>query len=305
MALRTLYRITIWLAAVTLPLVLAVPAGWYLAKTKSQSPYCTNWKGLIDMRVEVGRDSAAQRIVKNMRKTGTDEKLSLFQWESPDGLYWVPAGSPLLLATLLAQQRSDIYGDAQAGVHNGDIVIDCGAHVGVFVQKALSRGARLVVAVEPAPQAAECLRRNFSDQIKSGSVIVCQKAIWDRPEATLKFYLNGNEDAADSLVWQGKEAAAVDIKTTTIDAIAADYHLDRIDFIKADIKGAAAAMLRGSKETLVRNQPRMAISTEEGFDHPAELTALVNSIAPNKYRSICGPCVTAAGNIFTDVMFFQ
>jgi hypothetical protein len=28
------------------------------------------------------------------------------------------------------------------------------------------------VAVEPAPQAAECLRRNFSQEIKSGAVIV-------------------------------------------------------------------------------------------------------------------------------------
>jgi len=162
-----------------------------------------------------------------------------------------------------------------------------------------------VVAVEPAPQAAECLRRNFSDEISRGAVIVCQKAIWDKPEMTLKFYLNGNEDAADSLVWQGKQAEAVDIKTTTIDAIAADYHLDRIDFIKADIKGAAAALLRGAKDTLVRSQPRMAISTEEGFDHPAELAALLSGIAPGKYRSTCGPCVTSAGNIFTDVMFFR
>ena len=95
------------------------------------------------------------------------------------------------------------------------------------------------------------------------------------------------------------------MKTTTIDAIAADYHLDRIDFIKADIKGAAASMLQGSKVTLAHSGPRMAISTEEGFDHPAEIAALVNSLAPNVYRSACGPCVTAAGRIFTDVMFFN
>jgi hypothetical protein len=43
------------------------------------------------------------------------------------------------------------------------------------------------------------LRCNFSGEIKSGAVIVCQKAIWDKPEETLKFYLNGNGngDAAD------------------------------------------------------------------------------------------------------------
>ncbi|MBZ5595700.1 MAG: FkbM family methyltransferase [Acidobacteriia bacterium] len=304
MTVRILYRGTLWLAAIAVPLVFVVPAGWYLAKTKSQSPYCTNWKGLLDMRVQLGRDNAANRIAKNMRRVGEDQKLSLVLWESPVGRFWVPTGSPMLLAYLLAQQQSDIYGDEQAGVHSRDVVIDCGAHVGVFVKKALSRGARLVVAVEPAPQAAECLRRNFSDEIRNGTVIVCQKAIWEKPEMTLKFFLNGNGDAADSLVWQAKDVAAVDVKTTTIDAIAADYHLDRIDFIKADIKGAAASMLRGAKDTLVRSRPRMAISTEEGFDHPAEIATLVSGMAPN-YRSVCGPCVTAAGSIFTDVMFFQ
>lgn len=304
MTLRILFRSTVWLAASAATLFFLAPAGWYLVKTQSQSPYCTNWKGLLDMRVQLGRDNLANRIAKDMHMVGNDQNLSLSQWDSPSGRFWVPAGPAMLLAYLLAQQQSDIYGDEQAGVHSRDVVIDCGAHVGVFVKKALSRGARLVVAVEPAPQAAECLRRNFSDEIRNGTVIVCQKAIWDKPEVTLKFYLNGNGDAADSLVWQAKDVAAVDVKTTTIDAIAADYHLDRIDFIKADIKGAAASMLRGAKDTLVHSRPRMAISTEEGFDHPADIAALVSSIAPNSYRSVCGPCVTATGSIFTDVMFF-
>jgi hypothetical protein len=55
---------------------------------------------------------------------------------------------------------------------------------------------------------------------------------------------------------------------------------------------------------LARSRPRMAISTEEGLDKPAELVALVSSMA-HSYRGVCGPCVTGAGNIFTDVMFFR
>jgi FkbM family methyltransferase len=305
MTWRILFRNTVWLVTIAATLFFVAPPVWYLVKTTSQSPYCTRWKGLRDMRVQLGRENVANRIAKEMRRVESDQNLSLYLWDSPGGRFWVPAGSPMLLAYLLAQQQSEIYGDEQAGVHRGDVVIDCGAHVGVFVKKALSRGARLVVAVEPAPQAAECLRRNFSNEIKSGAVIVCEKAIWDKPGETLKFYLNGNQDAADSLVWHGEHVAAVDVKTTTIDAIATDYHLDRIDFIKADIKGAAASMLRGAKDTLVRSRPRMAISTEEGFDHPADVAALVSSIGHDSYRGVCGPCVTAAGQIFTDVMFFQ
>ena len=288
-----------------MPLAFALPSGWYLLRTKSQSSYCTRWKGLVDLRVQLRRDQTARRIAAEMRPVAEDKSLSLVEWDSPAGRYWVPAGPALLLAELLAQQQGDVYGDEQAGVHSHDVVIDCGAHVGVFVRKSLARGARIVVAVEPAPHAAQCLRRNFAEEIRNGSVVVCEKAIWRVPGETMKFFLNGNSDAADSLMWQTKSAASVDVPTTTIDAIAADYHLDRIDFIKADIKGAASAMLEGARESLLRWHPRLAISTEEGFDHPAELAAQVNGIAPNSYRAVCGPCITSAGSIFTDVLFFR
>jgi FkbM family methyltransferase len=234
--LRIAYRSTIGVAVIAVTLFLVVPRVRYLVTAHSQSPYCTNWTGLRDIRVQLSREDAANRIANQLRMVGNERSPSLLLWDDSGVRYWVPSGPPILLATLLAQQQSDIYGDERAGVHSRDVVIDCGAHVGVFVRKSLSRCARLVVAVEPAPQAAECLRRNFSQEIKSGAVIVCQKAIWDKPGMTLKFYINGNQDAADSLIWHAKRATAVDVETTTIDAIAAEYHLDRIDFIKADIK---------------------------------------------------------------------
>ena len=48
------------------------------------------------------------------------------------------------------------------------MVLDGGAHVGVYVREALDRGARLVVAIEPAPANVECLRRNFPEEIADG-----------------------------------------------------------------------------------------------------------------------------------------
>ncbi len=47
-------------------------------------------------------------------------------------------------------------------------------------------------------------------------MVVCQKAIWDKPEMTLKFCLNGNQDAADRPVWEAaRHVVAVDVKTIT------------------------------------------------------------------------------------------
>ena len=56
---------------------------------------------------------------------------------------------------------------------------DCGAHVAVT---ALKRGAKLVVAIEPAPENIECLRRNFSTEIEKGKVIIYPKGVWNKDD---------------------------------------------------------------------------------------------------------------------------
>ena len=52
-------------------------------------------------------------------------------------------------------------------VQADDVVLDIGAHVGVFATQALERGAAIVVVVEPDPLNVACLRRNFAKQIES------------------------------------------------------------------------------------------------------------------------------------------
>jgi FkbM family methyltransferase len=47
-------------------------------------------------------------------------------------------------------------------VRAGDVVLDCGAGIGLFARQALKRGARTVIAIEPVPENLECLRRNLS-----------------------------------------------------------------------------------------------------------------------------------------------
>ena len=53
--------------------------------------------------------------------------------------------------------------------------------------------------------------------------------------------------------------AAEPILVGTIDGFVASQGLDRIDFIKADIEGWEAAMLRGGRETLARFRPALLL----------------------------------------------
>lgn len=125
------------------------------------------------------------------------------------GHYWVPDTSDNILGILLAQQKRKIYGDASTGgVRKGDIVFDGGAHIGAYVKTAFDAVAEKIVAIEPSPEAWECLRRNFAKEIASGKVIVYPKGISDE-EKHVVFPSNGNGATGDSFVTRGADARAI------------------------------------------------------------------------------------------------
>jgi FkbM family methyltransferase len=224
---------------------------------------------------------------------------------TPAAEYWVPDTSDEILSIPLAQQKRKIYGDAATGgVRKGDIVLDGGAHIGVYVKTALDAGAEKIVAIEPSPEALECLRRNFTREIASGKVIVYPKGIWDE-EKHLVFYATGNGAAGDSFVNKGANARVIaDIPVTTVDKIVKELNLPRVDIIKADIKGAGTRMITGGAETIRAYHPRIVISVEEEPENPAEIHAAVMSIAPS-YHFRPGPCEFGDGEIRNDTIFFE
>jgi FkbM family methyltransferase len=274
----------------------------FLTPRLARSPYCTVWQTSVDASIKVNQGIDTKRIRRASTLIQKDGPLEL--WETPYGRWWLPGGSPDILSILLAQQHRKIYGEAGAGgVRAGDIVLDCGAHVGTYVRTALNAGAKLVVAIEPSPEAVESLRRNMAREIAEKRVIVYPKGVWDKQEI-LTFYENGNGAAGDSFVTQAADAKKVQIAVTTIDKIAVELGLERIDFIKADVKGASERAVRGASEVIRRFHPRMAFSTEEAPEDPLSLTKLIQGIAPT-YRERAGPCLFDTSEVRTDVMFYQ
>jgi FkbM family methyltransferase len=267
------------------------------------SPYCPVWRSVTDAQVKIIQLDYEKKILAQSHIVRKEGAYKL--WSTPAGEYWVPDTSDNILGILLAQQKRKIYGDAATGgVRKGDIVLDGGAHIGVYVKTALDAGAEKIVAIEPSPEALECLRRNFAKEIASGKVIVYPKGIWDE-EKHLVFYANGNGAAGDSFVNQGANARVIaDIPVTTIDKIVKELGLPRVDIIKADIKGAGTRMIKGGGDTIRAYHPRMVISVEEEPEDPAEIRAAVMGIAPN-YRFRAGPCEFSDGEVRNDTIFFE
>ena len=225
-------------------------------------------------------------------------------WETTMGRYWVPERNDETLTDNLSEQATKVYGTGANGVQRGDIVLDCGANVGVFVREALADGAKLVVAIEPAPENIECLRRNFKAETAAGTVVVVPQGVWDRDDV-LTMHIDANNSARNSIVGRfGPALAEVKVPLTTIDKLVAQLKLERIDFIKMDIEGAEGRALAGAKDTLNRYHPRMAIAMEHLENDPVRIPQIVYAEAPS-YQIKCGDCIDKVTRVRPDVLFFR
>jgi len=203
--------------------------------------------------------------------------------------FWVPPGNQAGLAEMLGEQEAEVYGAAGRGVRPGDVVLDCGANVGVYTRHALEAGARLVVAIELAPENLTCLRRNFAPEIDAGRVIVYPKGVWDRDD---ELQLNTSQlSGGDSVALQvpgSRQGPRVPL--TTIDKLVEELRLERVDLIKMDIEGSERRALAGARQTVARFHPRLAISMEHEPDDAEAIPALVRKLWP-ELKTECGPCV--------------
>ena len=245
------------------------------------------------------------QIQKGSKIDNTDKDAGLVRWQTPHGTFWAPVGTSVPF--LLSEQVNRFYGDGERRVRKGDVVLDCGANIGVFVWESLQAGASKVVAIEPSPRNVESLKRNYAKEIEEGRVIVYAKGVWHQDE-TLTFHVFENS-ALDSIMMvdraeERKTPKTQSIEVTTIDKIVAELHLDRVDFIKMDIEGAERNALQGSKATIAQFRPRMAIATENLVDDPEVVPALVSKLRPD-YQKECGRCSLYAGmRLGPDALYF-
>ena len=245
----------------------------------------TSVESVNEIRAITDRMRAESRLARE------DGDLQL--WETPRGPYWMPKSSAKMIPLVLAEQEYQIYGRGAHAVKPGDIVLDCGADIGTFTRSALNQGAKLVVSIEPAPDKAPCLRRNFEREIAAGRVIVVPKGVWNQ-EGSLVLY-------GDSVV-EKRTAEGVSVPLIPIDKLVAELGLPRVDYIKMDIEGAEKPALAGAGGTLRKYHPHLSIATEHLPDDATAIPAAVRAIAP-EYKLQCGPCEFADGHFRPQVVY--
>ena len=302
-ALVTAMRVAI--VAIPLITIGALLVPWLVAA----GMYLTGRASICSFRQTLESARIAQVQYGNTERIRTDGHLvredaaGFHLWETALGAYWVPAASDNALQYDLGEQMRDIYGKGPTGVHQGDVVLDCGANVGVFTKKAIALGARLVVAIEPAPENLECLRRNLATEIAGGRVILYPKGVWDR-EDVLTMHIDRENSAADSFVRKlaGDQFTEQKLPVTTVDHLVRELKLPEVNFIKMDIEGSEQKALAGARDTIARFRPRMAICTYHMPDDPVNVPKIVGQ-AKSDYRTEC-QCLLERSQVISQVIHF-
>lgn len=144
-------------------------------------------------------------------------------------------------------------------VKKDDVVIDVGAHVGFFTIKARQAVGKngLVVAIEPEPNNVTFLSENVK-ACGFKNVIILKKAAGAH-KGKAKLYLHGSGwGVSHSLLYVGPQFLPVNVDT--LDNIAAELRLKRVDFIKIDVEGAELDVLRGAERILSMPNVKLAIA---------------------------------------------
>ncbi len=140
----------------------------------------------------------------------------------------------------------------------GAVVLDIGAHIGLFATVAASLPAvEKVFAFEPAPNTVPVLKQTISINQQNGAVEAVNEAM-GKETGMITFYISDEEaDNSNSIISykEDRKLNGVEVCINTIDNFVKARNLDRVDFIKIDVEGAEFDTIRGGIETFKQFQP--------------------------------------------------
>ncbi len=297
---KTIFWLATGVLVLAAALIVLTPPLRYSALIAVGRNYCP-----VDSVWQVtGQRAARERLRQKLEKAAivVARERSFVQWDVNGDRYWMPEGSRILPG-MLAEQQSALYDSAGQMVKPGDVVLDCGANIGLYTLAALARGASLVVAIEPALDNVECLRRNLAAYVAAGRVIVYPKGVWDKDDVLpLNVQPSNSASYSVALRYRGAQPGP-QVDLVTIDELVRELGLKRVDYIKMDIEGAERAALAGGSGTIRKFKPRLTVSLEHRYDDPQVIPRILLSLYSG-YRSTPGRCIEVSAGLRPAVMSF-
>lgn len=275
------------------------------ARTGSAS--LCSWSATLYAPVAQIRRAMGESAARGEARVVRSEGSRLFLVESPAWRPWVALGGSEsdaagVLSHLWSEHEWMRDHNPEEQVRQGDVVLDCGAHVGSFSRFALDRGASKVVAFEPMESNLECLRRNFAREIGEGRYIIVPKAVWST-DGELAFTVSEYSSGTNSAVLD-TGSKTIRVAAARIDTVVKELGIGKVSYIKMDIEGAEREALKGARETLAKHKPRLMIESYHLPDDSEVLPATVLA-AQSGYQMECGPCGVKENRLIPYVLYFR
>lgn len=187
----------------------------------------------------------------------------------------------------------------KVSLKEGDIVIDCGANMGLFSNIALAKSCE-VYAFEPSETMQKCYLNKYTNE----AFHIEKYALSDHSGEKIEFVETMNHFGGSHIAGiEFQEADYVnpninieqnrkyEVDMITLDDWAAQNNINRIDFIKADIEGAERLMLRGAVNVLRTYAPKLSICTYHFPDDPSILENIIKQansdyVVIHKYKKL-------------------
>ena len=164
-------------------------------------------------------------------------------------------------------------------VHEGQHVLDVGAHVGLFAMHMADRvgPAGTVHAFEPFEENADCLEMAVRENRFQARVTVERKAVGRGSGTSSLVFAPGSLNTGGGFLARAGSPLPYGHASRTVATVALDeYPLPRpVSFIKIDVEGAEPLVFEGARRLLAEDRP--VILSEL---HPLQLARVSNVSAP-------------------------
>lgn len=190
---------------------------------------------------------------------------------------------------------ADEYNTNQLSFPSDSLVIDIGAHIGIF-SVYISKKANRVFAYEPVPENYELLKQNIKLNNLQNKVNIFNLAVSDHREK-LRIYLSKFNTAGHSEYKNGGNY--LDVEAISLKDIFDVHNLYNCDFLKIDAEGAEYKILFGLPIEYFKRIKRIHLEhhkIESGIDdyNPSSLKKLLEE---NGFRVIINGHILLADKI--------
>lgn len=165
---------------------------------------------------------------------------------------------------------------AYVTVKKGDIVLDCGANMGLYSAVA-SREGGVVYAFEPSKFIIDKYLHITAEE--NPNINIVNMALSNK-KGKAEFIIE-EIDLGHSRLKNEEGKRTEQVIVTTIDDFVREQKLERVDFIKADIEGAERNMLRGATWVLKHFAPKLSICTYHFPNDPEVLEKIIKEANSN------------------------